>query len=197
MTTYSYIYSLSNNFDGQVKLDQLHQEIENIGITGANFIGITQTSNEIAVIYDNELNIDEQIVLDDAIANHIPDNSPPRNNFINYSPTIAKVQSTSYTKVGSIFLDNSKLEITYIDVVAFKGNNQASYNIRIYDTINDNVIVESTNLTNTESSIINLGNLSNIPSTSTVYEIQAKLSALTGSPASRHVTIDQVLFYYN
>jgi len=63
---------------------------------------------------------------------------------------------------------------TAIEIISFGSSSNKSYNIRLVRTDNGQTIAETSSLNNTEIAIHDMGIISNIPSTSTIFEIQGK-----------------------
>lgn len=195
--TSTYNYSLTSDFNRDLKTSQLHKEIENdTGIT-PNLIGIRLGNDNVGIEFDSALSAGEQTTLNGLVSAHTSDNSAPRTNFYDCYPKRDNITSTTYEKMGSFKYGGSDQIgiINYIDVISHKDSSLTSYDIRIYDQTNNLVITERTGLTNTEEVVNDLGTISNIPTAEAVLEIQAKRTG--GSGKNKNVYIDQAIIYYN
>lgn len=85
------------------------------------------------------------------------------------------ITSSSYNTIMSISVVGENLRhIKTIKVLSYKQNNNIdSYDVRIYDATNDQIIAES-NFNNLIPIVNDLGTLSNLPNEEAVLEIQCK-----------------------
>lgn len=86
----------------------------------------------------------------------------------------SSTNSTSYAAILSItILGENVSAVSSIKVLSKLDGNATSYDIRVYDVTNNNVI-GTVNATNANTSIVNIGTLSNLPATEAIFEIQAR-----------------------
>lgn len=194
-TTYSYV--LSTDFSGGIKETQLHTEIEDEStITSGTLvrIGVEYSDDQVNIVFNNALTGGEQTTLDGLVAAHIPDTSPPRQNFFTFDPKINVIKNTSYRKIGSFkYGGSSKIgTINYIDIIAYKEVKPSSYSLKVYDRTNSLTLAEKTGLTNTEEVIVDMGTINNIPENEAILEIQAKKQDNAGE-----IVVEQIIIYYN
>jgi hypothetical protein len=176
-----YTYSFTKN---DIKyLEKLHEFIKDIPELPKDFYLLNE--DQVSVIFNEELNDSQIDILRISIENY----TPPQivyevvgSNSINITNT--NVNTTEYSIVGVDIWQGINNSIGYITIASnlieknVIGNliGNGDYSVRIYDTINNNVIGEVTNLNNTTISIITIDNLSNIPTNDTLIEIQVKVS---------------------
>jgi len=189
----TYNYSYSSNFTNGFNSDQLHSEIKNSIITNSNtnFDGINKNDDIVSIIFINQLNINDLIILNTIIANHQP--TPNIGNKIyNLSITEKNITSQIYYIIATIVYPGSNIwpNITNIRGVSYMEANGTNYFIRIYDTTNNKVICEK-NLSNTNELINDFGTLSDISTTNAIWEIQCKVVGNTT------VNINNIHIYYN
>jgi hypothetical protein len=75
-------------------------------------------------------------------------------------------------------------------ITGWRLSGAASFNIRVYDFTNSQVICTSTGNVNTTKAIIDLGTLSNLPSGVAIFEVQVQASAVGSNWALSSVMID-------
>lgn len=105
------------------------------------------------------------------------------------APTVANVMqlmanvhdfvlSTSYQVVGEAFIfGGSNTWGTPTEILALHSQTGAatkSHDLRVYDVTNGNVICEITGFNNLVDQVDNLGIISNVPTTSAIWEVQAR-----------------------
>lgn len=192
MTDYRLNYSVSSDFGGSINLSQFHQEIDDeSGITTA-FIGLTKDGDDIEIIFEEEPSSGEQTIITSLISSHVPDFSKPRINFFPVFPESRKTKNSNYTTIATFeYPGSNKIGIiNYIDVFSKCKKNGETYDIRVINYENSDVLVESTGLNNTDYQTIDLGAITNIPSTKSILEIQMR--------SSKHdCYLQQALIYHN
>lgn len=83
-------------------------------------------------------------------------------------------QSDQYEVIMSLTIPGENTNaIQSINVLSYKTSNITSYDIKIYDATNNNTIAES-NFSNNNLTNNNMGTLTNLPSTESIIEVQAK-----------------------
>lgn len=120
------------------------------------------------------------------------DVSKPRKKLFNVFPKNESTNTTSYSLMGrcayKVLIDGQCLD--YIDVMS-KMDTATSYSIKIINVSDKSTIASRSNLTNTEFESIDLGYITNMPTSDTILEIYAKVEGI-GS-----VYIDQLQIYYS
>jgi len=71
--------------------------------------------------------------------------------------------------------------VTKVEIIAYQESDPATYSLKLYDLDNALAICEKTGNSNTVSSIIDLGTISNQDSAQAIYEVQAKWDSATAS----------------
>lgn len=108
-------------------------------------------------------------------------------------PQIYRNNTSSYGYVGRfVYFGDSDVTIHSIKVLGYKTRpNINSYNLRVYDVSNNTVVAELTDLINDTPELMDMGEISNIPTAETIMELQLK--QLGGGNAE--VEINQVIIY--
>ena len=83
--------------------------------------------------------------------------------------------------------------LDYIDVVSKMQNGISSYDIRVVNADNGDVIVEKNGLSNTNYETVDLGTLINIPTSESIMEVEIRR---VGGNGNKDVYIQQVAVYY-
>ena len=84
--------------------------------------------------------------------------------------------------------------IQKIELISYMDFGITSYSIRIVDKGNQSVVIaEVTGLTNTDDTIIDIGNISNLPSSQSRFDIQVRK---TGGSWRKEVYLDSVMITY-
>ena len=167
-------------------LDLLHTYIESISGIPTNFGLVSE--DQISIIFNQQLS-DTQIT---ALTNSINSYIPPQYykelyNTESLNITQSNISSTDYTSIATdvwiIDKNDINVELGEIIIVANLAGPQdgkvvigASYKLKLYNTMNNTVVFESDNLTNTDLTILTFSNIQNIPIIDTVLELQAKVS---------------------
>lgn len=172
---YKYSYTIPN----LKYLEHLYTYIlENVGDTLPVdfYLNIEATLD---VVYNQELNVDQQIVLDNIISGYT---SPQELTKIVKTETIVLSQNTllpsdNYTIIGTYFYtkptDNSFIS-SFKMISSVDGN--TNYKFKVYDSINDTILCESITYNNNNLQIINITDISNLPTNDTLLEIQCIVS---------------------
>lgn len=147
--------------------------LENINTLPMDFhLNIEAT---IDVVYNQELNVDQQIELDNIISGYTP---PQQLEKIIKTESIVLSQNTllatnNYTVIGTYFYtkptDDSFISSFKI-ISSVDGN--TNYKFKVYDSINGMVLCESNTYNNNNLQIIDITSISNLPINDTLLEIQ-------------------------
>lgn len=171
-TTYS--YTIPN-----IKfLEHLHTYILNIPGLSQDFY--LYNEGTINIIFKNALSNDNLITLNNAIVSYIaPQELIKFTTSQNINLFNDKVDSMMYSLIG-VYLYSSNISdgniLNTISFVSNISNSIATYKIKVYDTTNNNIITESDDLNNTTLQLFTLNNISNLPKTNSLFEIQAKVN---------------------
>jgi len=88
----------------------------------------------------------------------------------------SQIKSKEYIVAINISISENINTISNISVLSYMDNKADSYDVRVYDITNDNIIAEK-NFTNTSMEINDLGTLSNLPTNDAIFEVQVKINA--------------------
>ena len=103
-------------------------------------------------------------------------------------------RSTNWDTILSVTVNGESVNhIQEIKILSFKDSSVDSYDIRVYDSTNNNVIA-SANFTNNDVGIMDMGSLSNLPTSSAIFEFQAKRNGGNGN--SKNVYLLEVTLKY-
>lgn len=131
------------------------------------------------VVYNQELTNNQQIILNNIISGYTP---PQQLTKIIKTDSIVLSQNTllpsnNYTVIGTYFYtnpsDNSFIS-SFKMISSVDGN--TNYKFKVYDSINDTILCESNTFNNNNLQIINISDISNLPSNDTLLEIQCIVS---------------------
>ena len=195
MATYN--YSLSTDFSGSINEGQFHSEIANeVGIT-TTFYGITTIEDTIEVLFASSLSGGEETILNGLVSSHVPTYIKPHEIFFTIQSRISEITNTTYSRLITFKYDGSDNigDIDYVEIICWKDSNVTSYDIRLVNRQNSDVIAEATGLTNNTLDINDLGTISNIPTESTILELQGR--RVGGSGNNKNVYIESANIYYN
>lgn len=150
------------------------------------------SEDQVSIIFNEQLNDEQIISLTYSIQNYIP---PQSYSIFDSTKTLNistnQINSTVYTTVSTDIwkIDpNTDLDIniTNMEIVCNLSGPQdgniipyVNYSVRLYDALNNNVIFESTNLSNTSIEILTFTNFQNISKNDTVLQLQFKISSNT------------------
>ncbi|QKF94442.1 hypothetical protein QKU48_gp0984 [Fadolivirus algeromassiliense] len=153
---------------------------------------INPYGDAIEIIFTNELNDEQKVILNTLVTQW--DNLTPitYNQIVPISLKANGISNTIYKRYGVYGYLGSKYigEIKKISIVSYM-DNATNYSVRIYDVTNSKIIVESV-FTNKTEMMLDMGQLSNIPETASVIEIQIKK---TGGTANDKVYSEVIMFY--
>jgi hypothetical protein len=193
-TTFTYTYTYSEHFLDGLDSRQLNYEIENSSLT--TLFNIKTVGENVKIVFDSPLSTVDKMTLDSIISSHVPNSSKIKGEPHIFYPKNNKVKTAFYAKVGILIYggSNSIGTINFIETVSWMDPSIDSYNIRIIDKTNGKIVVETEEISNTVEQIVDLGTVSNIPKTDTIFEIQAKRN---GGTNESYVHIDIINFYYS
>jgi len=177
--------------------NQLTEEIKGSSIS-AVLSCINTEEQDISIFFETELSTEESNVLDTIISNHPDENYTltPSTGLIQQIDINKSSKKTSYTTVGRIVYLGSKIigNIIEVDAIMYMDSGVDSYDIRFVDKTNSSVIIaEKSGITNTEDAIIEITEISNLPSDKSRLDIQVRKNGGTGNT---YVYLDSVLVKY-
>ena len=184
--------SLLSDFGGSIKLSQLHEEISS---SVPELSKINLDDDVVEIVFDSTLDAGQLVTVESKITGHAPNNSPPKIKFFTHIGRSTK--NSDYTRIGGSFKYQGSERIgliNYIEVLSYKQSSITSYDVRIYDKTNKNVLVEKTGNSNNNVEVIDLGEITNIPTNNAILEIQARR---VGGSGRNRVYVDQALIYYD
>ena len=185
----SYTYSLSSDFGGNLLTHQLFQDIEaNPSIT-KSLVSIDTYGDVVTIIFSEELTSEEVTALNSVISSYI------------YTDIeLCRVESITpkYDTIGllyssidvTFYYDTSRLSnLCHIKILGFI--NGGSFDVRVVD-VTHNQIIASGSFNNTDIKVLDLGTISNIPTSTSLFEVHVKVN-----DAKYKVNIQKVMFYYS
>lgn len=93
----------------------------------------------------------------------------------------SKITTTNYEVVTSFIYEGTKNKIPFgaVNIGTMKNTTDSiMYSVRLVDTTNNNIICETTGLSNDNFIIDSLGVVSNLPENNSLFEIQCKLNVV-------------------
>lgn len=97
---------------------------------------------------------------------------------------ISTSDSTVYNVIMNLTVPGETTDqIQGIKILSKMDNSLTSYDVRVYDTINGLTIAEK-NFTNTGFAINDMGTLSNLPASESIFEVQVRRNGGSGSSKS-------------
>lgn len=179
--TETYSKSLSSDFGGDLKPEQLKEEIEAEPGIAPTCIVVFNVGDDVDITFDSALSGAEQTTLDGLVSSHssavtvgtIVENISVPDNI---------VDSTSYMTVASLDFPGTAVwnTVTNIKVISMMESDGTNYDIKIMNTsVMPPVQICTKNLTNTDEEISDLGTLSNLPVGESIFEVQARVDGTT------------------
>jgi len=161
----TYTYSIINDFPNGLETSQLQTEIKT-NIT--NISRIDTINDEVDIVFDATLSEGNITTLNGIIASHVP-YYPPTDQFI-IPITKGQSSNTSFTALTTFEFPGLN-NVKNINVISY--NPYSSYTLKLLDITNNNIIAEEL-FTNTSVNINTFATISNIPSGTTILELQSK-----------------------
>ena len=164
-------YSLSSDFPDGLDSSKLEIQIRDSSIT-INLVGISSCEDVVDITFESSLDPGDKTILDGIVAAHEPD-PPSAREYVKLSVN-GTCSQTEY-ELLYVFAINDKYPITINDIgiTSKMTGDISSYDVRVYDVTNDNIIA-SANFTNTDFELQSLGTISNAPTTEELLEIHVK-----------------------
>lgn len=109
-----------------------------------------------------------------------------------YVSILTDMNDSSYIQVGPIFRfpgTNNVDGPSAIHIVGKKDSNPTSYDVKIVDLTNTQIIAEITGVTNTAFAIVDLGTISNVSATEAQWRLEARRNGSPGSVQIEGLTI--------
>lgn len=174
MSSYTYTYTKNN-----IKFLNLFHDF--IKSQFSKDFYINNEDNQFTFVFNEELDDTIKLQLDKLIEFYTPEQSYFK--LIRSQPLNISTCSTNSTDyiclANSVYnLNTIGLKLSTISIISniVTPDNLGTYQIRIYDSISNNIIWESDVLNNTLYTLIEPDELDNIPTTVTIIEIQMKVS---------------------
>lgn len=183
------IYSVINDFGAiNPNISQLYDEIVNSSITEI-LERVSQEQDNVEIVFISTISPAEKTTLDGIVASHIPVYIPVTNNKLIIVGKTNSINS-SFTRTGTEIFKGSTYAIA--KSISYMDSGATSYDIRILDKTNKTILL-STNLTNTEESIQDLGVLSNLSTSTSQIEVSIRKN---GGNKKDKVYIESVTIYF-
>ncbi len=167
--------TISGDFTSGLDSRQFHTEIDNSSIVPVlQDVGIV--GNNVTITFDSGLSAGEETTLDTLISNHVPNNYQTLNS-TNWNYADSQTYYSTYTRVSSYDFPGTDYTGSLRRIVAYcyKDSAVTNFDLRIYDTTNEQTICEVTNQTNTDpNSSLDMGTISNLSTGSALWEVQCK-----------------------
>jgi hypothetical protein len=188
--SFTYNRTLSEHFPSGLDMTNLYNDIKNSAIT-VEYLGSNNTEDIVEIIFQSELSVDELTILNNIISAHNPIAIKPRIIKYTVSPKHGNTVSCHYEVMAVFEYGGSNLLgiINYFDLIA-KTDQNNTYSARIYNPQNNTVLAQITGLNNVEYEIIDMGNITNIPTENCKLELQVK------SDHDKKVSIQSLIVYH-
>ena len=191
MTT-TYTKSLSTDFLNGLDTSRLWREINDSQDIGPECITVSNVANDVNIVFVEALSSEEQTSLTDIISLHNGSVSIVSNHVNTVVSQTKSVASDKYQVVLRFTYDGLAFNnINFIKVMSYRSSAATSYDVRIYDLVNDKFLV-SKNLSNSIEALNDLGMISNVPKNLTVLEVQVKKN---GGDSESNVYLDFATFF--
>lgn len=172
-----YTYTkINSDFINGLNIKKFDKDIRKNTNINSNFKGIKYNSESIHIYFESQLDTSGESELNSMVNSHDgKDPSYPTYNIIHPYITNHKVKISKYSTCAS-FIYNGGLfsKITLIQLLT-EQNKNSTFDIKIYDATNNNILNEKTDISNTDKTIINMEGIANIPTTDAIIEIFAKV----------------------
>lgn len=175
----SYTYSKTSDFSGTLDAYQLQTEIiAESSITPA-IQSVNIDGDVVTIIFASALSESEQTTLATVISNHVVAARYRRS--MNIPIAMVATTSTIYNAVKIFEYGGSiRMPLVNLKVISEMDEGGTSYDVRICDVPNNTVIC-SANFTNESLAINNMGTISNLPLTETIFEVHIKVNGTTNA----------------
>lgn len=187
---------VSVDFSNKLDMDVFDNAVRTSSI-GTNFVGLQRDVDLLGIIFAVALTSSQTTTLNNLILAHVTlltsqpivDNTAIENVSCNINTN--GNNSSVYKKIGVyLFIGSIYKNISKISAIAYT-DKASSYSIRVYDVTNKKVICEGT-FSNLTSDLQNLGTISNLPKTKSIFEIQSKTNDKSSTTAfCELITISQ------
>lgn len=186
-------YSLSEDFSGNIKIDQFHKEIVSNASITTSLNGIVYSENDVQVIFNDTITSNEGNVLSLLISSHTPDFSPDRIRHYKIYPEIRRKKGTNYEIIATFHYTGSDSigKINYVDLISSMHTQLTSYDVQLINRENNNILAY-TNLTNTKLGCVTLGIISNTPTSPSTLD----LSIRCNGKKNKHVIVQEIQVWY-
>jgi hypothetical protein len=186
MSIYKYSYE---DFHQGINTDKLTHELT--VKYPLNFQYLTATS-EVNIVFATPLTAEEKTELDGIVATFTPDWDIPGSQIMQFAVTTQECTSTSFVELGCTVFPLGNIYPTNIKFIGkvSEGSPQPYYQIRVRD-MTTNGILASGEFTNTDTQIVDLGAISNVPMDQTIVVIEA----LVEDAAYPLTLLDAKLYY--
>lgn len=176
-----YTYSLSTDFPDGLVTNQFHKILKEANTISVQFFGLNVYDDVVEIIYESSLSGAEEIELNSIISSYIPLEGPEKNKFFQVFPSVTSVISLSWTSVGIFKYAGSVVDglINYVDLIARTGSSLTTYDARVVNTANGQILCSVSGLNNTTYQLNDLGVISNIPEEETILDIQVKRNGVS------------------
>jgi hypothetical protein len=190
-----YQKSISTDFSNKLDMDIFDNAVRTSSI-GTNFVGLQRDVDLLSIMFDIALTSSEISSLNSLILAHVAlltsqtniDNTTIENITCNINTN--GNNSTVYKKIGVyLYIGSIYKNISKICAVSYT-DKASSYSIRVYDVTNKKVICEGI-FNNSTSDLQNLGTISNLPKTKSIFEIQSKTTNKSATAFCELITITQ------
>ena len=188
-----YIKSLSSDFNGNIILNQFHDEIEANTTIVTSFQGITAYQDDVTIVFDSSLSAGEITALNGLVAKHVPDTNPKREEAYRIYPEKRRTKSTNWILIASWEFPGTSVSgtIHYVDILSGIDSDSESYDVDVVCR-SSNMSLASGTFSNKTITINTLTLNSSFPASSDTIEIMVK-----STNKKKVVNIQEILFWHD
>ncbi len=183
-----YSFNIEISLSSGVNHEKLFKEIRELLYKPSQ---IYLTPDTVEIDFTQTLTGGEETILNNIISTHSPEPDSEGTNLQIFSLSTASFNNTIYQSISTFTYPGKKIDtLTHIKILS-NINISSNYSVRIYDIINNKVIAENT-FNNITELTNDMGTLSNIPFTNTIFDVQVKVAN-----SSTRVNPKTIIIYYN
>lgn len=193
--TDTYTKSIVTDFSNSFRLENFIKDIKS-NISSATIADIMTKGDVVRLVFSTALSTADDTMVQSLITAHDSTRIKPKEKFFTVHPKIADSNVTEYCVVATFPYNGSKKigTIDFVTCIACMDPGVTSYDMRVFGTTAGTVLAEKTGNVNTEAGIIDLGTISNVPTTEDILEIHIKK---IGGTEDDYVHIDDVAIYHD
>lgn len=193
MSEVTYQFSITTDFNDNLKSSQLHTEIQNSGISN-NLYRIDTDDDDVFIVFENSLSSGDLTILNNLVNNHTPE--IVLSSYTTITPITSRTEDDNYREIGLVtYRPAVQGLINKLEVISKKHNKVDSYSIRLVDLKAGKLILEGTGFTNNDYDSILIGNPSNVPIIDSILSVQVYVNK-SNKRSNNIVYIDSIKLFH-